>query len=157
MAFSQELYQETTLKFLLMKNKYTHPQEIPEGNYVGYIWEADEKRPRILPDEEYSKDKWGKNSYIIEGLLYDKGQKKSIHIRHTGRYVIHQFDLEKLPEGGELKTVEYLSHRLGEKRPVYFQQLWLPENDENCHGMEVLKMKALIFIGFDNPKIIQNA
>ena len=145
-----------------MINEYKNPQSIPEGNYVGYIWEADDKfKPRLLPKGDYPKQLWGKESYITEGLLYDKAANKSIHIRHTGKYHIHEYDLNNLPEGSELETVHYLSHRLGEKRPVYFQQLWLLEPDENCinekdEKMQVLKMKALIFIGFDNPKTSKN-
>ena len=125
--------------------------DINAQKYEGYAWLSDKGKPEILRNIafDFSKYEDGKNPFIIEALLFDKANNKSIHITHTGKYHIKEFDLNDLPEGSELVDVKYLPHRLNGVKKVCFKQLWVPEKDEHCEDLPVLKMKALIFTGFD--------
>jgi CRISPR type III-associated protein (TIGR04423 family) len=125
--------------------------ELNNIKFEGYVWLSNSEKPIILPKEnvDFSKYEEGKNPFIVEALLYSREQNKSVIIRHTGKYHIYEYDLNNLPDGAVLEDVEYLPHRLDGVKKVCFKQLWLPEEDENCEKMKVLKMKALIFTGFD--------
>jgi CRISPR type III-associated protein (TIGR04423 family) len=131
--------------------KYNNISEIPARNYEGYIWDADNKgKPKIyFGDKLVDVAKFNPSSYIIEALLHCKESKKSIHIRHAGEELIHEFDLSHPSVDAEIK--EYLPHRLDGVEKVCFKQLWEEEKDSYCEGMPVLKMKALIFAGFEKP------
>jgi CRISPR type III-associated protein (TIGR04423 family) len=125
--------------------------ELNNIEFEGYVWLSDQEEPIILNNQtfDFSKYEEGSNPFIIEALLFDKTKNKSIHITHTGRYHINdEFDLDNLKEGSELEPVEYLPHRLDGVDKVCFKQLWIPEKDEYCDNLPVLKMKALIFTGF---------
>ncbi len=128
--------------------------EIKNRKYSGYIWMSDAKEPNVLNQEKFDFASIGINPFIIEALLYCEEEKVSLTIRHTGKYHINEIDLNSLPEGAELENVEYLPHRLTDKEKgidvdkVQFKQLWIPEKDENCENLPVLKMKALVFTGF---------
>ncbi len=138
-------------KFTAMHKKYDTITAIPKREYEGYIWGSDAKKPKVYCGNE----KIGiseNEGYIIEALLYCKKDNASLHIRHSGEYHIHEYNLDKLPEGAELKEIGYLSHSLNGVEKVCFKQLWLPKKDPNCENMEVLKMKALVFTGFNNCK-----
>ncbi len=126
--------------------------EIKKRKYEGYLWFSDQEKPKVLKEEEYdfSQLTENENPFIVEGMLFCKEENISIMIRHTGKYHICEFDLNKLEKkGAEFEDIEYLPHRLNGVKKVKFKQLWLPEKDENCEKMEVLKMKALIFTGFE--------
>ena len=123
--------------------------EIKNRKYTGYIWMSDAKKPKMLNDEVFDFTSIDVNPFIIEALLYNKEEKISLTIRHTGEYHIKEIDLNNLPDNAKLEDVEYLPHRLESVNKVCFKQLWLPEADENCEKFEVLKMKALVFVGFD--------
>ncbi len=122
-------------------------------NFEGYVWLSNSEKPKVLKDTtfDFSKNEEGKNPFIIEALLFNKEKNKSYTIRHTGKYHINEFDLSKYTSEN-LVDVEYLPHRLDGVKKVCFKQLWLPEEDKNCLDMEVLKMKALIFTGFELKK-----
>jgi len=128
--------------------------EIKNRKYSGYIWMSDKKEPEVLNDESFDFSKVGVNPFMIEALLYCKDENISLTIRHTGKYHINEIDLNSLPVGAELVDIEYLPHRLKDEKKaidvkkVCFKQLWTPENDANCEGWPVLKMKALVFTGF---------
>lgn len=132
--------------------------EIKTRKYSGYIWMSDAKNPIILNDEEFVFSSIGLNPFIIEALLYSEADNTSVLIRHTDKYHIDEIDLNHLPEGAELVDVEYLPHRLKDEKKridvdkVCFKQLWIPESDDNCKGLPVLKMKALVFTGFKLKK-----
>lgn len=134
-----------------MKPK-TNIKDIPTRKYEGYIWLSNEENPIILPEEEFdfSSVKENDNPFIVEALLYfkDDNEEVSIIIKHTGKYHIHEIDLKKYSDENFV-DVKYLPHRLGNVEKVNFKQLWLPKPDENCEGMEVLQMKALVFTGFE--------
>ena len=126
--------------------------EIKNRKYSGYIWMSDAKEPKVLNQEKFDFSNVGVNPFIIESLLYCEEEKISLTIRHTGKYHINEIDLNDLPDGAELEDVEYLPHRLKGVDKVCFKQLWIPEEDENCEGWPVLKMKALVFTGFNCKK-----
>ena len=123
--------------------------ELNNRKFEGYIWLSNKDNPIRLNNETFDFGNYeeGNNPFVVEALL--KSGNKSVHIRHTGRYHIHEFDLDKMPEGAVLEDVEYLPHRLDGVKKVNFKQLWVPEPDENCEGMPVLRMKALIFSGLE--------
>ena len=127
---------------------------IKNRKYSGYIWMSDEKEPKILNDEEFVFSTIGTNPFIIEALLYCKEENVSLTIRHTGKYHIHEIQLNKYTNEN-LVDIAYLPHRLKDEKKaidvkkVCFKQLWTPENDANCEGWPVLKMKALVFTGFE--------
>ena len=122
--------------------------EIKNRKYSGYIWMSDKKNPVVLNNEEFDFSVIGINPFIMEALLYCEEENISLTIRHTGKYHINEIDLNNLPKGAELEDVEYLPHRLNGVDKVCFKQLWVPEEDKNCKGLPVLKMKALVFTGF---------
>ena len=126
--------------------------DIKKRIYEGYIWYSNSQRPQILRCEEFDFSSIGEedNPFIVEALLYAPEDNISLIIRHTGSYIISEFNMNKLPEGAELVEVAYLPYRLGNVKKVAFKQLWLPEQDEFCENMPVLKMKALLFTGFAN-------
>jgi CRISPR type III-associated protein (TIGR04423 family) len=109
---------------------------------------SDAKEPKVLNNEEFNFSTIGVNPFIIEALLYCEEEDVSLTIRHTSKYHINEINLNNLPEGVELEDIDYLPHRLQGVDKVCFKQLWIPENDENCEGWSVLKMKALVFTGF---------
>ena len=125
--------------------------ELDNIEFEGYVWLSDSTMPITLKDEifDFSSYEEGNNPFIVESLLFDRKKNKSITIKHTGKYNITLIDLNNLPEDAELVDVEYLPHRLDNVNKVCFRQLWLPQPDENCENMPVLKLKALVFVGFD--------
>lgn len=124
--------------------------DIPEKTYQGYIWYSDEEEPKVLKVfEKFKFSEVESNPFVIEALFYCEEENISVMVRHAGSYHIREYDLNKLPEGKVLKEKKYFAHRLGiGDKKVCFQQLWLPEEDPNCEGMEVLTLKAHIFAGF---------
>lgn len=140
---------------------YNTLTEIPERKYQGYIWYSDGQqqqgdkkgKPDVLKGDtlfKFTEDHL--NPFVVEAVLYysDGNEEKSIIIRHTGKYQITEFDLKNLPDGAELNTKTYFAHRIDGIKKLNFKQLWLPEPDSNCEGMEVLTLKAHIFTGFSN-------
>lgn len=128
--------------------------EIPKIKYEGYVWIADQKKPKTLQREEYSFENIPENSFIVEALLWNAEEQISIMIRHTGKYHVQQFKLNELPTGHQLVEKAYLPHRLGDEvKRIYFQQVWVPVPDALCEGMPVMTMKALIFTGFKSATV----
>ncbi len=148
----QENYLKTKTKSLTMITKYTNLNDIPQAKYEGYVWMSDEKKPDVLPKDDFDFTSVPTNPFVIEALLYDRANNKSIIVRHTGKYHIVEYDLSKLPDDAELVDVSYLPHRLGNVKQLGFKQLWIPETDKNCEGWPVLTMKAIIFVGFINEE-----
>jgi len=122
--------------------------DIKNRKYSGYIWMSDAKEPKVLNNEEFDFSKISINPFIIEALLYCEEENVSLTIKHTGSYHINEIVLNTLTESAVLEDVEYLPHRLEGVDKVQFKQLWIPEEDANCEGWPVLKMKALVFTGF---------
>lgn len=124
--------------------------DIPNKLYQGYVWLSDQKCPIVLDNKQHDFAKLKENQFVMEALLWDEEVKMSIMVRHTGKYHIQQIKLDELPAGHQLVEKAYLPHRLGDEvKNVRFKQLWVPEEDPLCAGMEVMTMKALIFTGFN--------
>jgi len=128
--------------------KHTKLTDIPNLNYEGYIWKSDQSNPEVYNNETIEFNKIELNPFIIEGLLYCKANNISVHIQHTGEYLIHVYDLNSVSENEKVEK-RYLPHRLDGIEKVKFTQVWSPKKDELCEGMEVLKLKATIFCGFE--------
>jgi CRISPR type III-associated protein (TIGR04423 family) len=147
-----------------MMTKIENLNGIKDRLYEGYIWGSNgikkpddkyEKLPHVLKGEKFDSSFWeADNPHIVEGWLVHKSETEhiSVYIKHTGTYQVYEYDLKNLPEGSETRSVKYLQHRLEGIDKVNFQQLWIPEEEENCENMPVLKMKALIFTGFTHLK-----
>lgn len=140
-----------------MLRTYNNPTEIPSQNYQGYLWDCQEKAPRIIEtDATLDLSKQPAFPFILEGLLFYKKEENdkgiSITIKHTGNYHIVEYDLDKLKEGTVLELVSYVAHRLEGIEQVYFYQLWEPEPDPACPNKPVLTFKTLVFAGFTSPE-----
>jgi len=122
-------------------------QEIPTGNYHGYYWMSDKESPKMV--NGIFEPPTGNNPFIIEAMLWDDDNKKSIMISHTGKYQIFEYNISLLEQEGVLETKFYMPHRLDKVKKVNFKQFWIEDPDPLCEGMPVLKLKAQIFVGFD--------
>ncbi len=133
--------------------KLNELKQIPDGiAFDGYVWLSDKKKPEVLRGEPFNFSDIEQNPFVVEALLYNAENEVSYHIRHAGRYHIHKYDLKNLSEGIKAEDVAYLPHRLDGVTKCKFKQIWIPEEDSYCEGMEVLTMKALVFVGFENKK-----
>jgi len=131
-------------------NKIDRLDAIPGGTYIGYYWMSDQETPEPV-NGRFEPKISGNNPFIIEAMLWDDTNEKSIMITHTGRYHIYEYDIAELEKQGVLEDKAYMPHRLDEKtKKVKFKQFWLPERDSLCEGMDVLKLKAIVFVGFDS-------
>ncbi|GAB4255892.1 MAG: hypothetical protein Kow0027_22800 [Saprospiraceae bacterium] len=130
--------------------KLNELREIPTAHlFDGYVWLSDAKKPEVLIGKYFDFSSIGKNPFVIEALLYDAANEVSYHVRHSGRYHIHKYDLKHLPDEVETEEVSYLPHRLDGVKKCKFKQIWMPEKDPYCEDMPVLTMKALVFVGFE--------
>lgn len=135
-----------------MKAIYHNLKEIPKMAFEGYVWKSDESSPEVLQNQVYDFQSISKNPFIIEALLFSKENNISIHIQHTCIYQIAEYDLNALKEKEAVfEKKEYLPHphRLKDISKVNFQQVWMEEKDPLCESMPVLKLKAIIFCGFN--------
>jgi CRISPR type III-associated protein (TIGR04423 family) len=125
---------------------------IPNYKFTGYYWVSDQDKPVMLFDEVFPKDKFEKgiNPFCIEALLYSETEQVSIHIQHTGHYLIHAYDLKQLA-GLEVVEKTYLPHKLENVEKVKFKQVWeeVPLYVSGDESMPTLKPSALIFSGFN--------
>lgn len=121
--------------------------EIPAYKYEGYVWMSDAKEPKVLNNERFDFESIKTNPFVIEALLYSPDEEVSIHVQHTGDYQMYAYSLKEFSQL-EISEKEYLSHRLKNVSKLKFKQLWLPEADANCEGMEVMTLKAIVFCGF---------
>ncbi|TFV94468.1 TIGR04423 family type III CRISPR-associated protein [Algoriphagus kandeliae] len=126
--------------------------QIPDYKFTGYYWWSNSDKPEMLFEEALPKEKIlaSVNPFCVEALLYSKTEGISIHIQHTGKYLVTAFDLKKLDK---LDTVqkEYIPHKLDQVKKVIFTQVWeevLLEVDETT-SFPSLKPTALIFSGFN--------
>jgi CRISPR type III-associated protein (TIGR04423 family) len=129
--------------------------DIPERQYEGYIWFSDSQEPEVLfGNKPFSFHSPKDNPFVVEALLYSRHENVSVMVKHTGKYHITEYDINKINSNGILIPKEYLPHRLKDVSKVCFFQFWSPESDPNCLNMEVQTLRAIIFSGFDKqPKI----
>ncbi len=140
--------------------QHTQLSKIPKGNYEGYLWNASQQKPEIFEGTEEINvidkvEEIHKNSdeklvpIIIEGLLYDREHKRSIHIIYTHRYMITVYELEN---GDEFEEQEYMPHnRLKEEnvKSIKMARVWAEKQEEE---MPTLTLIAHIFRGFNFKK-----
>jgi CRISPR type III-associated protein (TIGR04423 family) len=128
-------------------------KDIKKRKYQGYVWMSDQKKPLTLKgdkDFDFSETKYQTvNPFVIEALLWCENTKTSVHVRHTGRYVINEFVLTD----DDLKNEKfYIPHRLETSgRKARFCQIWEEKDDDLCEGFPVFTLKAIVFTGFANP------
>lgn len=124
---------------------------IPDQVFTGYYWLSNKEEPELLIDAVFPKDKFGEgvNPFCIEALLYSESKGISIHIQHTGIYLVHAFDLNKL-DGLKIIDKTFLPHKLENVKKVKFKQVWEDEPliFDAEESMPTLKPTALIFCGF---------
>jgi CRISPR type III-associated protein (TIGR04423 family) len=136
-----------------MKPIYNSLDKVPDLAYDGYVWMSDASKPIVLNGDKFDFSNIQINPFVIEALLFNKEKNISIHIQHTGHYQISEYDLTALEnEGAVLEEKAYLPHRLTEVSKVNFQQVWMEEPDNLCENMPVLKLKAIVFCGFNKTK-----
>jgi CRISPR type III-associated protein (TIGR04423 family) len=128
-------------------------QDIPDYKFTGYYWQSDRDSPEMLNEGVFPKEKFqvGGNPFCVEALLYSKSEKVSIHIQHTGEYLVHAYNL-LLVDQLEVVDKSYIPNKLDKVEKVLFKQVWEEEdlvvNSEE--SMPTLKPSALIFVGFQN-------
>jgi CRISPR type III-associated protein (TIGR04423 family) len=125
--------------------RITKLADIPTGNYQGYYWLSDREHPQLLQNSAELAAFAETNPFIIEAMLWDEQQQRSIMITHTGTQQIFEYNLATI--AGRLEKKEYQAHRIPGYSTICFDQLWQAEPDDNCNGMQVLKLKAHIFTG----------
>lgn len=121
--------------------------EIPKGNYSGYYWMSDKDAPVQVNGEHNFPITL--NPFVIEAMLWDENNKRSIMITHTGRHHIYQYDVEILAKEGIFEEKQYMPHRLDAIKKVKFLQFWKGQPDPECAGFEVLILMASVFTGFE--------
>lgn len=123
--------------------------KIPNYKFSGYYWQSHQVKPEMLFDQVFPKEKFqdGANPFCIEALLYSEAEQISVHIQHTGIYLVHAYDLKQLAEL-EVEEKSYLPHKLDQVKKVLFKQVWEEEPLEQGSDMMTLKPTALIFSGF---------
>ncbi len=124
-------------------------KDIPQKKYVGYFWGSGDTEP-ILVDNEYPDftKKSDDSLFIQEGMLWSQEEKMAIMITYTDKQRVNCYRLsdEDLAKTNDIMIYE--SNRLDGKK-LSFLQHWEEEKDEHCNKLPVLKMKAQIFIGFN--------
>lgn len=120
----------------------------------GYLWWSDQQKPKVYQDEliDICLDET-KNPFVVEGLLYDEGNKESYSIKYVdGQYLINKYKVvesEFTNPDNQIKS--YLSNRMDD-RWLKVLSYWEEKEDENCMGMPVLTLTKNVFIGFDYIK-----
>ncbi len=145
-------------------NQYTQLSDIPKGNYQGYLWNASAQEPTLFYGVEKVVITNNELTPIIEGLLYDKEQKRSIHIVYTHRYIIteyeqedkdviedKQFDIDKHKEGDILRIEKYMPHNKLKKKveSIKMARVWKEDKEDE---IPTLSLVAHVFRGFNLKK-----
>ena len=122
--------------------------KIEKSKYQGYLWYSDKNDPNIINNEDFEIElNDDKNTFVIEGLLYDG--KKSISIKYVdGKYLYKEYDMVKLNGSEMSEQVFYLHRTVGKK--LKFNQYWQEREDSLCEDMKVLQPAELVFVGFND-------
>lgn len=129
-------------------------EEIPDIAYDGYIWVSDENKPRRI-SQRTELLSFKDNPFIVEGHLKSADETVSISIKDAGGVkLFHQFDLTAIAAlPADQKTeISLLVHRLTEVDKIRLTTVWLPEKDEACDNMDVLRPAMKVFNGFEFKK-----
>lgn len=125
--------------------------QIPDYKFTGYYWWSNSDKPEMLFEETLAKNKIlaSLNPFCVEALLYSKEEEISIHIQHTGQYLVTAYDHKELDKL-ETVTKEYIPHKLEQVKKVIFKQIWEEEplSVDETTSFPTLKPTALIFSGF---------
>jgi len=122
---------------------------IPEGRYDGYVWMSDKEYPKVLSGEPFVVAN-GAGSFVLEALLIDRENARSVHVRHVNRYLVVVYELKEAKKKGiRYEMLDFVPHRITGKREVHFLRTWTEEEDPMCDGMKVWMPGEIIFIGFD--------
>lgn len=126
-------------------------QDIPDYKFTGYYWQSDRDSPEMLNEAIFPKEKFqvGANPFCVEALIYSESKQVSIHIQHTGTYLVHAYNM-RLVDKLEVVSKSYLPHKLDKVEKVLFKQVWeeVPLEVSQDETMPTLKPTALIFCGF---------
>lgn len=123
--------------------------EIPQIDYIGYLWFDDSDTPESV-NGPYDFSKITTHPFIIEGNLKAKDASISISIRFLeGEYIVVMVDWDEVEvSDGEFIDHEYIAHGFGKNKTVCFTEAWLPEADPLCDDMESLRPAWIAFNGF---------
>lgn len=119
--------------------------------YQGYLWMSDKKEPEVFFNQllDPISDQIS-NPFIIEGYLFDRINSLSFSIRYLdGAYYVNKYHLENDTNYSEMS---FLTNRIADHPTIFFRQYWEAVVDEYCEGMEVLKPKANVFVGFSKTE-----
>lgn len=116
----------------------------------GYLWWSDQQEPKVYQDEAIDMcfDDT-QNPFVVEGQLYDIGEKKSYSIKYVdGQYLINICEVKDEDfNNPDYETKCYLSNRMGD-RWLKFLRYWDEKEDKNCMDMPVLTLTKNVFVGF---------
>lgn len=127
-------------------------QDLPDLKYDGYYWASGENKPKLINNENIDLnavlEELEDSLFIQEAMLWNEERKISIMINYTDKQRIGQYELSNKELDRKEDTRVYESNRLG-GRKLKFLQYWEEEKDKLCDDLPVLKMKAQVFVGFD--------
>jgi len=125
-------------------------EHLPAGKYEGYVWMSDKEKPIVFQNEHVDVHP-DANAFVVEALLWDAEEKRSVHIRHTGQQMLTVYDLHDVKKSETRVTGRlnhYLPHRIDGVKRLRFLQTYEDVVDPACHGMKVSMPAELIFLGF---------
>ncbi len=97
------------------------------------IWENN--TPKSVDEEE--------EGFIVEAHFFDSTNSITIY-RHNEFWYVDEVNISDI-NGDDMQ--KYMT-KYG--RYVKMAQIWEPEKDKYCEDMEVLKLKKVVFAGFEN-------
>lgn len=119
------------------------------AEYQGYLWFSDSAEPKVYDGELIDSTLFDSvNPFIIEGYLYNSDKNVSYSIKYVdGETIVKEYSCDALFKNNAEKL--FYANRMGD-RLLKFLDVWTPEKDPLCEGMEVLQPKAKVFVGFEN-------
>ena len=148
------------------KKYYMQPDNLdnyPDKKFTGYYWMSDQTNPELV-DGIFTLPKTGANPFVIEANLFANDGLISVSVEHIdGKYLIGIVDWKEVDKSIVFDPEEptYLTHRLDNHPKAKFVRAWIPVEDPECEGMEVLQPAWRAFKGFVkvinlNPEIEQS-
>jgi CRISPR type III-associated protein (TIGR04423 family) len=125
---------------------------IKQGNYEGYIWKSNEKKPEIVNGAFTENLDPSKNPFVVEAQLYDYDSMLSYNIKYVdGEYWIMEHQVVSLDfNRKDVEIKVFYAHSIDGHKNLQFLQYWKEDEDELCEGMKVLQPAELVFVGFNN-------
>jgi CRISPR type III-associated protein (TIGR04423 family) len=129
-------------------------EQIPAGQYTGYLWISDEATPRILEGEPlpdlrlFVSEERPANPFLLEAQLFDATTHYSIAIRHLdGQYRIDAINWNESGDG-ETREESFIAHSAFGARQLRLRTAWIPKSDPLCENFAVLTPAWCGFVGF---------